>query len=506
MLSILSSFSFAFLGVVLIYRRLDWKYGCVNLAVGTVGSFYPIAFIIPYLLIGWRLLQRKVTTAAEQNAATYSPFFIGKRHTGSGSSHGLDWIIAVETKVEIPPTTGQRKRSSHSTVQQEHTSYLVTKATSKVISGDCKQVIISRADMEDMKFDLDHVGWVNCKPDMSTVIQGGLAGSEHSCKELAINFAIQISCSRAYTYIKSMSLLRLNVMVYYAVMIFLGQMYEHYIYSIDSTLPLPWSILMMLNTIIAIEICLLQLGDLKDEDYTEELKGMRDMLQTCYEHLLTAYEIISSYFNKPVHVKVNVDLAKKPEQTGTQVVETVVDRIGRSSIFDNDFGYIRRICWVETKDGADIEKTYRPGYHGGLWQVDEAAFHKTQDTSAYPILHEKYDQIKSYFGIDWMCVKWVDLRMPLHCGLAAWLYMFTREEKIPLNIQEQADHWKRNYRPEAEVTADDFVKNTVDLEKLLSGNAEYIGFAKFLQFQIYVYIIVLASKFVTINTYCNVVY
>ncbi|XP_065920908.1 uncharacterized protein [Dysidea avara] len=231
---------------------------------------------------------------------------------------------------------------------------------------------------------------------------------------------------------------------------------------------------MMLNMIIAIELCLLQLGNLQDEDYTEDVKSLRDVLQTCHERLLTAYEIIISYFNKPMHVQVKVDLAKKPEQTGTQVIETVVDRIGRSSIFGNDFGYIRRICWVETKDGTD-EKTFRPGYHGGLWQVDEAVFHKTQDTSSYPILLKKYDQIKSAFDIDWLYVKWVDLRMPLHSGLAAWLYMFTREEKIPLNIQEQADHWKRNYRPKAEVTADDFVKKTVDLEKMKSDVAVNIA-------------------------------
>ena len=452
----LLSFSFAFLGVTLVYRRLDWIYGCVYLAVATFGSFYPIAFIIPYLLIGWRLLQRPVVTAAEQKSTIYFPLFIGKRR-GYGSSQELDWIVAVE----LPPKKGQ-----------EHANYLVTKATSKVISGDCQQVTKSKADLEDMKFELNHVGWINHMLDMSSVIQHGLAGSEHSCKELAINLAIRISSSKAYTYIKSMAFLRLNTMVYYAVMIFIGQMYEHYIYSIDSVLPLPWAILMMLNIIITLEICLLQLGNFQCEDYVEDMESMRDMLQTCYEQLLTAYEMINSYFNKPVHVQVKVDLAKKPEQTGTQVVETVVDRIGHSSIFGNDFGYIRRICWVETKDGTDIEKTFRPGYHGGLWQVDEAVFCKTKDTSSHPILLEKYDLIKSAFNINWLHVKWIDLRMPLHCGLAAWLYMFTREEKIPLNIQEQANHWKRNYRPEAKVTAEEFVKNAVDLEKMKSGNSK----------------------------------
>ena len=418
--------------------------------MATVGSFYPIAFIIPYLLIGWRLLQKQAATAADQKASTYFSLFIGKR--GNGRSQKLDWIVAVE----LPPELGQ-----------EHAKYLVTKT---MLKGNGQQVTKSKADLEDLKFHLCHVGWVNHKPDISTVVTGDeLTSSENSCKELAINLAIRMSSSRVYTYIKSMALLRLNVMVLYAVMIFIGQLYEYYIRSIDTVLPLPWSILMMLNMIIAIELCLLQLGNLQDEDYTEDVKSLRDVLQTCHERLLTAYEIIISYFNKPVHVQVKVDLAKKPEQTGTQVVETVVDRIERSSIFDNDFGYIRRICWVETKDGTEVEKTFRPDYHGGLWQVDEAVFHKTQDTSSYPTLLKKYDQIKSAFDIDWLYVKWVDLRMPLHSGLAAWLYMFTREEKIPLNIQEQADHWKRNYRPEAEVTADDFVKKTVDLEKMKSG-------------------------------------
>ena len=59
-------------------------------------------------------------------------------------------------------------------------------------------------------------------------------------------------------------------------------------------------------------------------------------------------EVISSYFSTPVQVKarvkVPVDLTKTREETGTEVVETVVDRIGRSGIFGPDFGYIRRVC------------------------------------------------------------------------------------------------------------------------------------------------------------------
>ena len=39
----------------------------------------------------------------------------------------------------------------------------------------------------------------------------------------------------------------------------------------------------------------------------------------------------------------------------------------------------------------------------------------------------------------------LDLRAPLYCGLAAWLYMCTRKDSIPLNIEEQVEFHKKNY-------------------------------------------------------------
>jgi len=61
-----------------------------------------------------------------------------------------------------------------------------------------------------------------------------------------------------------------------------------------------------------------------------------------------------------------VDRTIEPEVRGNEAVETVVSRIERSAIFDNDYGYIRRIAWVETKDGLNRTATFRDGYHGGL--------------------------------------------------------------------------------------------------------------------------------------------
>ena len=57
-----------------------------------------------------------------------------------------------------------------------------------------------------------------------------------------------------------------------------------------------------------------------------------------------------------------VDLTTEPEVRGSLAVQTAVDGIERSAIFENDFGYIRRIAWVETRDGLNRTFTFRPGY------------------------------------------------------------------------------------------------------------------------------------------------
>ena len=163
-----------------------------------------------------------------------------------------------------------------------------------------------------------------------------------------------------------------------------------------------------------------------------------------------------------------VDMTMMSEKRGSLIVETVVDRIRQSMIFHDDFGYIRRICWVETQDGANYLTTFRPGYHGGLWRVDEVNFEVTKDTTTYSQLLQKYDLIKSEFGIDWLVVQWRDLRTPLYCGLAIWLYMCTIEEPIPSNIDDQADHWKRNYNPEK--NPEDFVNPVREWERNYPGS------------------------------------
>lgn len=63
-----------------------------------------------------------------------------------------------------------------------------------------------------------------------------------------------------------------------------------------------------------------------------------------------------------------VDLTRTDDAKGRSVVESVVNLIGKSCIFNDDNLFVRRLAYVESHDGVDAN-TYRPGYDGGIWQV-----------------------------------------------------------------------------------------------------------------------------------------
>ena len=83
------------------------------------------------------------------------------------------------------------------------------------------------------------------------------------------------------------------------------------------------------------------------------------------------------------------DFTLIPQGSGKKVVEATVGKIQNSGIFPDDCGFLRRIAYVESKDGNDL-KTYRKGYYGGIWQVDEIGFYDTQNTTAHPKLKDKF--------------------------------------------------------------------------------------------------------------------
>lgn len=57
-----------------------------------------------------------------------------------------------------------------------------------------------------------------------------------------------------------------------------------------------------------------------------------------------------------------------PKGKGNAVVTEVVNMINNLGIFPNDHKFLCRVAWVESKYG-EAGGTYRPRYHGGIWQV-----------------------------------------------------------------------------------------------------------------------------------------
>ena len=163
-----------------------------------------------------------------------------------------------------------------------------------------------------------------------------------------------------------------------------------------------------------------------------------------------------------------LDLTIIPEANDDAVVLAVVGKIQLSGIFPDDNSLLRRIAYVESKDGNDAA-TYRLGYDGGIWQVDQFRFLITQNTVQHPDLLTKYLQIQSQWGISWPSVVWNDLRKPFYSGLAASLILSTINEAIPLatEFELQGNYWKAHYNSDATDTVQQFVNDVTALEQTI---------------------------------------
>ena len=67
------------------------------------------------------------------------------------------------------------------------------------------------------------------------------------------------------------------------------------------------------------------------------------------------------------------DLTLIAGSSGSSVVLATVRLIDKSGIFVNDYQTLRRIAYVETGDGTS-QSTYRQGFNGGIWAINETAF------------------------------------------------------------------------------------------------------------------------------------
>ena len=160
-----------------------------------------------------------------------------------------------------------------------------------------------------------------------------------------------------------------------------------------------------------------------------------------------------------------VDRTVEPEEAGSDVVMATIEQIKQFNLFPDDNRLLRRIAYAETRDGVDI-LTYRQGYHGGIWQVDEAIFTQTQDNNSFPELFPLVQGIQQRTGLNWLVISWNELRRPLFSGLAASIYLALIPEEIPGpgDIKGQASYWKKYFNSDPLDTAQTFVDAVEELE------------------------------------------
>jgi hypothetical protein len=165
------------------------------------------------------------------------------------------------------------------------------------------------------------------------------------------------------------------------------------------------------------------------------------------------------------------DQTIQPGATGAGVVEAVCSRLETSCVFPDDKLFTRRLAYVESSDGLESD-TFRSGYYGGIWQVDQAMFDVTKSSASNAVLLQYIKNIQSSFGIDWPSVSWSDLTKPLYSALGARLYLLYTSRStsgIPRTISDQATYWKQYYRPAGVVS--EFVADATRLEKGCQSSA-----------------------------------
>ena len=141
------------------------------------------------------------------------------------------------------------------------------------------------------------------------------------------------------------------------------------------------------------------------------------------------------------------------EANGADVVEETLRRLDEAHIFPDDHGLMRRIDYVESKDGTDSNTFRDPEVEAGvgIWQMDKTTFEwLTTSTTGFQNTREKYyPLVKKRFGIDITKLQRRDLYRPFVSALLTRVYLLTIRKKIPTEKEDQAEYWKKYYNTEA---------------------------------------------------------
>ena len=169
----------------------------------------------------------------------------------------------------------------------------------------------------------------------------------------------------------------------------------------------------------------------------------------------------------------------RDDASGSAVVEEVLHLIQNSGIFPPDHGILRRIAYVETRDGTNMTgNTGEDMDHKrvGIWGLTVSMLHNMRhqlkqysSNKQYQTLTAESEDICEVFGVN-VTSKNLNLRNPLMSGIAARFYLHyltvLRNVILPESVSEQASFWASEYHMNGNATT--FEDDIMELEGMFS--------------------------------------
>ena len=150
-----------------------------------------------------------------------------------------------------------------------------------------------------------------------------------------------------------------------------------------------------------------------------------------------------------------VDMTVVEGAVGTNVVIATIAKIEAAQVFDSDRRFLRRIAYVETRDGESPPAGEGDDY-GGMWHVSRSDFERTQQDERLADTRKEIEQ--TFQEIEaWDTVKWEELNKPLWSALAARLVIRLAELNSMIDIPTSSDvkgqgvFWKNYYNEAGDV-------------------------------------------------------
>jgi len=166
-----------------------------------------------------------------------------------------------------------------------------------------------------------------------------------------------------------------------------------------------------------------------------------------------------------------VDMTVVEGTGGTNVVIATIAKIEAAQVFDSDRRLLRRIAYVETRDGESPPAGEGDDY-GGMWHVSRSDFERTQQDERLADTRKEIEQ--TFQEIEaWDMVKWEELNKPLLSALAARLVIRLAELNSMIDIPTSSDvkgqgvFWKNYYNE-----AGDVDRFQTDVETLIESESK----------------------------------